>query len=110
MGMDLAIYSAPNHEIFKHEDWYEKPCVKEEFYSRKAWHYPEHCSFLTNKSDECGKFIKLSKKNIKEMIRIGCEYPNYWGNYKDVPKLCKLRDKYDKITKKGRHLYLEYDY
>ena len=34
----------------------------------------------------------VTKDDVEEMIRVACEYRNYWGNYDDVPILCELRD------------------
>ena len=117
MGMDLAIYSAKNHEVFKHEGWYDSEQVKEEYYSRKFWDLVNNCSFIP-KDYENGTFIELTRDNLEEMIRVACQYTNYWGNYNDVPKLCKLRDKFfiygwddeNDESIDGRKLYLEYDW
>ena len=109
MGMDLNIYAARNHEVFKHDNWWESSNVEEKYYSRKFWDMVHNCHFIP-RDYEPGTFIELTKDNLEEMIRVGCEYRNYWDNYNDVPKLCELRDEYDAIIDSGRHLYLEYDY
>lgn len=115
MGMDLNIYSARNREVFKHEGWWESDQVQEEFYGRKAWHYPEHCSFIP-RDYENGDFIEITLENLEEMVKVACEYQNYWNNYEDVPKLCKLRDKYreweydEEHPKHNYKLFLEYDW
>ena len=105
MGMDLAIYSARNHEVFKHDKWWDNPDVVEEFYGRKAWHYIDHCSFIPHNYFEEEKFLELSIENVEEMIKVGCEYRNYWNDYKDVPKLCELRDKMNEEDEDGERKY-----
>ena len=109
MGMDFNIYSAPNHAIFNDEKWYESDKVEEKFYARKAWHFPENCKFIPH-DYENGDFIRISKENLEEMIKVACEHRNYWGNYDDVPRLCELRDEFDELEEQGKHLYLEYDW
>lgn len=111
MGMDLNIYSARNREIFKHEGWWDSEQVQEEFYARKAWHFPEHCSFIP-KDYENGSFLEMSLENLEEMIKVACAYRNYFDNYDDVPKLCTLRDKYNEWIENDekRKLFLEYDW
>lgn len=114
MGMDLSIHSARNHEVFKH-DWWNNPEVEEEFYGRKAWHYPDYCRFIP-KNYESNDLIELTIENVEEMIDVACKYRNYWGTYDDVPKLCELRDKmmteeeYDNTDCKPRKYFLHYSY
>ena len=111
MGMDLYIYSAPNHETFKHESWWESEQVQEEFYARKFWDLVENCSFIPD-DYENGDFIELSLDNLEEMIRVACVYKDYFGTYNNIPKLCELRDKYIKweTYEVPRKLFLEYDW
>lgn len=109
MGMDLYVYSARNHEVFKHEGWWDNPNVEEKYYTRKFWDLVENCSFIPREYEN-GEFIEISKENLEEMIKVACEYRNYWGTYDDIPKLCELRDEYDKLEEQGKHLYLSYDY
>lgn len=109
MGMDLYIYRARNHEIFKHDNWYESPNVTEVFYARKYWAIPEHCSFIPS-DYESGDFIQLTEDDLKDMIKVACEYRDYFDTYNNVPKLCELRDKFDEIEEEGDHLFLEYDW
>ena len=108
MGMDLNIYAARNHEIFKHDGWWDNENVIEKYYSRKYWDMVYNCSFIPREYD--GEFILLTKENLEEMISIGCEYRNYWDNYNDVPKLCELRDEFENLENNGFHLYLHYSY
>ena len=111
MGMDLYIYSAPNHETFKHDGWWESGQVKEEFYARKFWDMVENCSFIPF-DYENGDFIEINSDNLEEMIRVACTYKDYFGTYNTVSALCELRDKCiawetDEVPKK---LFLEYDW
>lgn len=111
MGMDFNIYSSHNHEVFKHEEWWQSPQVEEMFYTRKCWDWVEHCNFIP-KNYENGDFIELTLDNLNELIKVATEYKNYWGNYDDLPKLCELRDKYMEWEENGdpRKLYYEYDW
>lgn len=111
MGMDLNIYSARNHEVFKHGDWYDSEQVQEEFYARKFWSLVEHCSFIPS-DYESGEFIELSLENLEEMIKVACAFRDYFDTYNSVPKLCELRDKYAEWIENGdpRKLFLEYDW
>ena len=109
MGMDFNIYSAKNHEVFKCDDWWNNPDVQEEFYARKCWDLVNNCSFIP-KDYENGDFMEIDYDMIEEMIAVACKYPNYFGNYDDVPKLCELRDRYERIEAEGKKLYLEYDW
>lgn len=108
MGMDLSIYAAPNHEVFNHDGWWESDSVEEKYYARRYWDLVNHCSFLDNYTP--GDFYRLEKEDIEELVKIACEYRNYWYTYDDVSKLCELRDEYDSIIESGKHLYLEYNY
>lgn len=120
MGMDCYLWSARNHEVFKHDGWWNSGQIKEEWYSRKCWDLVLHCSFIP-KDYESGDFLELSRENLEEMIKVACQYKNYWGNYNDVPKLCEIRDKFfggysdetdedDEDEAEDRKLYLEYDW
>lgn len=115
MGMDCYLWSARNREVFKHDNWWKSEQVKEEWYARKYWDLVEHCSFIP-KDYESGDFIELSRENIEEMIKVACQYKNYWGNYNDVPKLCEIRDKFFDFYNEeaeehfDRKLFLEYDW
>ena len=107
MGMDLYIYQARNHEVFKHENWWDSNSVTEKFYARKFWSLVENCHFIPYDYEDNEK-IKLTKENIEEMIRAACEYRDYFGTYNNVPLLCELRDEFDTIEEDGYHLYLSY--
>jgi len=109
MGMDLTVWQARNHEVFKHDDWWNNGLVKEKYYSRKFWDLVNNCRFIP-RDYENGTVLELSKENIEEMIQVACEYRNYFGNYNDIPKLCELRDEYDDIIESGDKLYLEYNW
>ena len=109
MGMDLTIWKARNHEVFKHDNWYTNGEVEEKYYARKFWDMVYNCRFIP-KDYENGEFIEINKDNLEEMIRVACEYRNYWDNYDDIPKLCELRDEYDMIIESGYKLYFEYNY
>jgi len=114
MGMDFTIVSTRNHEIFKHDNWWESRQVTEEFYARKNWDIVNHCSFIPH-DYEPGEFIELTLENLEEMIDVACHYRNYFDNYNDVPKLCELRDKLEYWQNNpdeadGRKLYYEYDW
>ena len=105
MGMDLTIYSARNHEIFKHDGWWNSPEVEEKYYSCKFFELFNNCSFIPN-TYENNEFLEINHENLEEMISIACMYRNYWGTYDDVPKLCELRDEYDFLVENGKKLYL----
>ena len=92
MGMDLGIYRARNHEVFKHDGWWDNPNVEQVFYGRKAWHYPNHCDFIP-KDYENGDFFEISVENVENMIEVACHYRNYFDTYDDIPQLCELRDR-----------------
>lgn len=109
MGMDLNIFAARNHEVFKHEGWWDSEHVEQKYYSRKYWDLVQNLSFIP-KNYESGEFIEINRDNLEEMIQVACKYCNYWGKYDDVPVLCELRDEYDKLIEDGKHLYLEYDW
>ena len=109
MGMDLNIYAAPNHEVFKHDEWWNNQNITEKYYSRKFWDLVNNCSFIPE-DYENGSFFQINKKNIEEMIEIACKYRNYFGTYDDIPKLCELRDEFEELEDNGFHLYFEYDY
>lgn len=109
MGMDLIVWKARNHEVFKHEGWYSNGEVEEMYYARKFWDMAYHCNFVPA-DYENGEFIEIDKDDVEEMIRVACEYRNYWDNYDDVPKLCELRDKCDEIFESGYKLFFEYNY
>lgn len=109
MGMDFTIYSARNHEIFKHDGWWNSDQITEEFYSRKAWYLVENCAFIPKNEDDCP--IEVTRDNLEEMINVACHNRNYWDNYNDVPKLCELRDKLERAEDEGEtdyHLYIMY--
>lgn len=115
MGMELVIYKARNHEVFKHEYW-NNPEVEEVFYGCKATHFVNYCNFIP-KGYEDGEFFEISVENVENMIEVACEYKNYWGNYNDVPKLCELRDMmyaeingYEEGGPKPMKYYMEWDY
>ena len=115
MGMDLYIYSARNHEVFKHEYW-NNPDVEQVFYARKAWHFPEHCDFIP-KDYESGEMFEITPENVENMINVACHYRNYWGEYSDIEKLCLLRDhmemelnRYEETGQKPMHYYMGWDW
>lgn len=109
MGMDLYIYKARTKKAFELEEWYGSEYVTEMLYARKWWSLVEHCSFIPN-DYENGDYIQLTKENLEEMIKVACEYPDYFDSYQNVPKLCELRDAFDEVAEQGYHYYLEYDW
>lgn len=106
--MDFNIYSAPNHEIFKH-DWWNNPLAKQEFYARRFWGLVNNVTFIPS-DYKSGDWIELDKDMIEEMITVACHYKDYFDTYNNIPKLCELRDRFDELEENGRHLYFEYDF
>ena len=106
MGMDFNLYSARNHEVFKHEGWYNSDQITEEFYSRKAYHFVRECPFIPNNEEDCP--VEITLENLEDMIKVACSEPNYWGTYSDVPELCMLRDRYEQIKNEGKKLFVMY--
>jgi len=109
MGMDLYIFKARTRKVFETDNWYNSDAVTEMLYARKWWSLVEHCSFIPE-DYESGDYIELTYDNIEEMIKVACEYPDYWDDYTNVPILCRMRDSFQEITEKGYHYYLEYDW
>ena len=109
MGMDLYIFRARTKKAFSEEDWYNSESVTQLFYARKWWDLVDHCSFIP-KDYESGDYIQLTKENFEEMIKIACEYKDYFDSYQNIPRLCELRDTFDDDEEKGYHYYLEYDW
>ena len=108
MGMDFYIYKAKDKHIFETDNWYSNMDVSQVLYARKWWSLVENVSFLHDY--ESGEFVQLSKDNIEEMIKVACEYPDYWGDYNNVPALCRMRDTFHETEENGYHYFLEYDW
>lgn len=109
MGMDLYIFRARTRKAFDQENWYGSDSVTEILYARKWWNLVEHCSFIPT-NYESGEYIQLTKNNIEEMIKVSCQYVDYWGGYDNVPKLCMMRDAFDEDEENGYHYYLTYNW
>ena len=109
MGMDLYIFRARTKKAFEQEGWYNSENVSEIFYARKWWSLVENCSFIPS-DYESGDYIQLTKENIEEMIKVACEYRDYFDSYQNIPKLSDIRDAFDEDEENGYHYYLEYDW
>ena len=108
MGMEIVIYSAKNHEVFKHDGWWDNPNVQEEFYACKFYELIQNCSFIS--SDYQGEWTEINEDHIEEMIKIACQHRDYFGTYDNVARLCELRDRYNTLKEQGYHLYFNCSY
>lgn len=111
MGMDCYIWQAPNHRIFKDDNWFESPLVTERMYWRKNWDMVNKWSFIP-KDYECEP-IEIHSEQLEEIIRVACSVRDYFGTYDSIPKLCELRDEVkeweeNEITDKK--LFVSYDW
>ena len=109
MGLDVNIYRARNHKVFKDEKWYDSEAVTEVYYARKFWALIENASFLDVK-DDCGAFIELSRENVEELITIATHNADYFDGFETVPKLCEILRNFDENEENGYHYYMEFDY
>ena len=109
MGLDVNIYRARNHQVFKSEDWYDSNAVSEVYYARKFWALIEQASFLNVKYD-CGEFIELSRENVEELITIATHNADYFDGFTTVPRLCEILRDFDEDAENGYHYYMEFDY
>ena len=109
MGLDVNIYRARNHQVFKTEKWYDSKAVTEAYYARKFWALIEQASFL-NVKDDCGEFIELSRENVEELINIATHNADYFDGFETVPKLCEILRHFEEDEENGYHYYMEFDY
>lgn len=110
--MDCYIFQSPNHRIFKDENWYSSPLVRERMYWRKNWDMVQRWSFIP-KDYESGEPIEINSTNLEEMIKVACETRDYFGTYSTIPKLCELRDEVVQWEEEGitdKKLFVEYDW
>lgn len=112
MGMDCYIWEAPNHRVFKDENWYTSGAVTERMYWRKNWDMVKNWSFLPWPYKN-GEFVEIGSEELEEMIKVACTHRDYFGTYDSVPKLCELRDEvlgWEQNGVKDKKLFVEYDY
>ena len=65
MGMDCYIWEAPNHRVFKDENWYSSGVVKQRMYWRKNWDMVNNWSFLP-KITKMEISLKLGVRNLRK--------------------------------------------
>lgn len=109
MGLDIAIYRARNHKIFESEDWYKSPEVEEVYYARNFWALLEQASFI-NMNDDNSDYIKLSRKNIEELLQIAIHNEDNSGTFYTVPELCRILYDFETNKEEGYHYYLGFSY
>lgn len=109
MGLDIYIFKSRTKKIFQSEDWYGSEAVTEVYYARKFWTLIQQASFLSVDGD-CGKFIKLSRKNVEELINIATHNADYFDGFETVPKLCEILRDFEEAKENGYHYYMEFDY
>ena len=107
--MDINCFKARNHEVFKHEGWYENPNVTEVFYFRKHWDMLRALSFI-NVERDCGEFIQLSRENLEEILDAAAHHRDYFGGFEVVPAICEALANFDEVEDEGYHYYFEFDY
>ena len=109
MGLDITCYKARNHEVFKHDDWYDNQEVQEVFYFRKHWDMLNSLSFI-NINKDCGEFIQLTKDQLEEILTAATHNRDYFGGFTGVPAVCEALDNFDEDEENGWHYYFEFDY
>lgn len=122
MGMDMYLYRARaekaindyldsmsyTNEPFDWQDDNTNVPVAEVYYSRKFWDLYHAMSFT--KDYDCGQYLRLTKKEIKEMLDYSILHPDYFGDFSTVEKLCRIYYKYDEWEDKGYHIFFECDW
>jgi len=108
MGLDSYIFKAKTKKIFEDDNWYDK--VEEVWYARKYWDLIHNLSFIENTEEDCSKFIRLTKDNIEEMIKVATHTRDYFNGFTTVPALCEILDNFDNDEENGWHYYFEFDY
>lgn len=109
MGLDITIWKARNHQIFKEPKWYESNEVEEVYYARKFWTLIQEASFL-RVNEDYGEYIQLSRDNVEELLQIAAHNRDYFNGFSTVPALCKILDEFDDMEEAGYHYYMEFDY
>lgn len=109
IGLDVSIYRARNHQIFKTEKWYDSKAVTEVYYARKFWTLIEQASFI-NINEDCGEYLELSRENIEELIQIATHNEDYFGGFETVPRLCEILRDFEETKEEGYNYYMEFDY
>ena len=126
MGMDMNLIRARNKEAIEqyystwtidsdpdynfHMDGSEADTfpVVEVYYSRKFWDLFRAMSFTKNY--ECGEYIRLNKRELKEMLDYSITHPDYFDHFNSVPELCRVYHKFDEWEARGLHVYFECDW
>lgn len=86
----------------------ERPCAV--WYARKFWDMVREMSFLKDYNDKCGEFIRIHKKDLREMIDFYCYHPDYFDGFNGLPRLCELYQAFDAMEDAGINLYFEADW
>lgn len=118
MGMDLRLVTAHSKKELEQDnfwsimaenkinDKYEKPA--EVYYARKFWDLYKNLSFTNDY--ECGEYIPLRKEQVEEMLRVACQYRDYWDSFNSVPDLCELLDRWSDLTEHNLTVFFECDW
>jgi hypothetical protein len=106
MGLDIYIFKARNKKALEASS---PETIQEVYYARKFWTLIQEASFLDVEED-CCSYIKLSRKNIEELIYIATHHEDYFGGFETVPSLCRILADFDTTEEEGYHYYMEFDY
>lgn len=100
MGLDIYIMKYKNRKT-------PNEISEEIFYARKFWKLLD-ARFITGYQEDCIVTAPIkSSEDMNELIELATQEPDYWGEYKTIPELCKIRDEIDYEIEKGWRYYLE---
>lgn len=121
MGMDMYLRRAHDKRELADDGVYwdyvrnddnedeEEMRMGEAWYARKWWDLHNAMSFI-EKDYECGEYIRLTRKNVEEMLKYACHHRDYWNSFKSVPELCEILDRWDEMEEAGLHIFYEADW
>ncbi len=125
MGMDLYLVTAPSKLALKDTNFWDTiysnnfhdeedenrikwATPHEVYYARKFWDLFNNLSFT--KDYECGEWIPVTYRNVKEMLDVACRKTDYFDSFNSVPQLCELLYHWQDIENAGLKVFFECDW
>lgn len=125
MGMDLYLFTAhskkevtdpgfftnlfnrePKEDAYSPYEFYAQP--NEVYYARKFWDLYHNLSFT--KDYECGDYVQITRNQVEEMLKIACQYEDYFCDFNTVPQLCRLLKYWDIVEENNLKVFFECDW
>ena len=97
-----------NNNFYDENGNFQWPDVCEVWYARKFWDMVNSVPVLGEAID--GDYVRISKKDLANMIDFYCYHADYFDGFSGLPRLCELYKNYDDMIAQGVKLFFWMSY